>query len=413
MKIKLTQIQSFIFLLFTLLFSSSTHAAQNNPPCQLPPETMQALTNGIWSTPMNTIPPQCHGNYISFTLPPNPNPIHYELSIPHALFEEKFPFDGLAQFYNGSRPLQFTSTNIDYLDFPIQKTVTEPDLWLGLKGRFNIFMISAPGAEIDLTQQKLQLQWPSQTPIVLQIYLGNTEGEFATIRYSNLWNWLSALCRGFESLLSLLHTLLWSNWGLAIIGLAIMIKIALLPLSLFVMKLQRQVSHYQTLLDPKLREIKAHYDGEEAHNRIMAEYKQLGITPFYTLKPMIGVLILVPILVVISNVLGEMPELAGAAFLWIHDLAYPDTLATLPFTVPMLGNTFNLLPFLMALVTFLATILFQNRHAPAATVKKQKYSLYLMVGAFFILFYPFPAALVLFWTINNLLQGIQQQLVKL
>jgi len=68
-----------------------------------------------------------------------------------------------------------------------------------------------------------------------------------------------------------------------------------------------------------------------------------------------------------------------------------------------------LLPLLMTLVTIVSALLFQDRHAPAEELKRQKRNLYLMALAFFVLFYPFPAAMVLYWTLSNALQIVQQQ----
>ena len=56
---------------------------------------------------------------------------------------------------------------------------------------------------------------------------------------------------------------------------------------------------------------------------------------------------------------------------------------------------------------------------PAQTValpsdmKAQKRNLYLMAAGFLILFYPFPAGMVLYWTLSNILQTVQQQFVRL
>ena len=183
-------------------------------------------------------------------------------------------------------------------------------------------------------------------------------------------------------------------------------------LAILTLRLQRDVSRYQSALAPQLAEIKANHDGEEAHNRIMAAYKGLGITPFFTLKPLFASLIQIPILVAIFNALGEMPQLQGAAFLWVDNLAYPDAVGSLPMSVPLLGNTLNLLPFVMTLVTVISTLTFRNPHAPVAEMRRQKRNLLVMSAVFFVLFYPFPAAMVLYWTLANALQLVQQRFVS-
>ena len=176
---------------------------------------------------------------------------------------------------------------------------------------------------------------------------------------------------------------------------------------------QRRVSKVQAQLAPRLADIKANYDGEDAHNRLMAAHKELGVSPFYTLKPMLGSLIQIPILIAVFNAFGEMPQLGGQSFLWIENLAYPDSIGHLPFAIPMFGANISLLPFIMTAVTLFSTIIFSNRHAPEAEVNRQKRNLYFMAGAFFVLFYPFPAAMVLYWTLANILQTIQQQVIRI
>jgi membrane protein insertase Oxa1/YidC/SpoIIIJ len=78
----------------------------------------------------------------------------------------------------------------------------------------------------------------------------------------------------------------------------------------------------------------------------------------------------------------------------------------------MLGSTVSLLPFAMTAITIFSTLIFKNRHALPAELRAQKRNLYLMATGFLILFYPFPAGMVLFWTLANVLQTAQQQLVK-
>ena len=162
-----------------------------------------------------------------------------------------------------------------------------------------------------------------------------------------------------------------------------------------------------------LWEWKANYDGEEAHNHLMGAYKELGVSPFYTLKPMLGSFIQIPILIATFNALGEMPQFVGQSFLWIKDLAHPDAIMQFSFTIPMFGNSLNLLPFLMTIITIYSTIIFQNKHAPELEVKRQKRNLYFMAFAFFVLFYPFPAVMVMYWTLSNILYIIQQRYVKI
>ena len=95
----------------------------------------------------------------------------------------------------------------------------------------------------------------------------------------------------------------------------------------------------------------------------------------------------------------------GASFLWVSDLAVPDRLFSLGVNLPFFGGYFNLLPFVMAFVTVLST--YYASKDPAKN-DLQYGALFSMAGLFFVLFYTFPAAMVLYWTASNFFQLLQQ-----
>lgn len=336
-----------------------------------------------------------------------------------SLVVDDYGFAGLATFYNSVAAVRLDEEGELHLSAELETPgPLGGDEWVGSKGRFEVALVSAPAATVAETADGVLLQF-TEAPPALRLFVGLPRDlvgagfgqNFNTIRYAHLWGWLAALCRFVEWALVGLFGIV-GNWGLAIFVLAVLVRILLLPVGILTQRWQIEVSKNQAVLAPQLAEIKANYDGEEAHNRIMAAHKALGITPFFTLKPLFASLIQIPILVAIFNALGEMPQLNGAQFLWIANLSYPDAVARLPFAIPMLGNTLNLLPFVMTAVSLAATLLHRNAHAPEAEVRRQRRNLYLMTAAFFLLFYPFPAAMVLYWTLANGLQMVQQPLVQ-
>jgi membrane protein insertase Oxa1/YidC/SpoIIIJ len=102
------------------------------------------------------------------------------------------------------------------------------------------------------------------------------------------------------------------------------------------------------------------------------------------------------------DMLAENIALHQAAFVWIDDLAKPDRLAHLPWVLPFFGGWLNLLPFLMTALSSLAAFLQQDSTLTGALQKQQSMRLYAMSAAFFLLFYTFPAGMVLYWTSSNL-----------
>jgi len=322
--------------------------------------------------------------------------------------EEK-EFVGLAMYLNGVKTYIVNEDTVR--EIPDDDKVTlEQDSWLAVVGRFNVFLIQGPGLSAkklgtDIYVYGSQLSDnPSNNPkVVPKHLLSSVSPVLNQLRYQQLWWPFQKLALAAEFILTNIQTHIATNWGVSML-----FKLVMLPFSSMTASLQRRTSQIQAALAPKLLYIKQNYDGEEAHNNLMAAYKELGVSPFYTLKPMLGTLIQIPVLIAVFNALGEMPQLNMQSFLWVKNLAYADAVATLPVVIPGLGGHLNLLPLLMTAVTIISTMTFFNPHISPVEQKKQKRNLYMMAATFFILFYPFPAAMVLFWTINNLLQCVQQ-----
>jgi YidC/Oxa1 family membrane protein insertase len=320
---------------------------------------------------------------------------------------EQRRFYGLAAYYNQVRAVEHSSGDT---------------AWRGWRGRFAAALVMQEDGRVLVRDNTVELTPGNGGDVAMKLGLIESDGrgEFGGItsrdlRYSHLWGWLRALSLILEEVLKSIQKITGSSWGLSVILLSALIKIALIPVSIFVARQQRRVGRIQSALEQPLRDIKASYDGQEAHERIMAAHKELGVSPFYTLKPMLGMLIQVPILIAVFNMLGELPQLSGQAFWWISDLAYPDAVLKFPDSgsgVPLFGSTLNLLPILMTVVTIVSAIIYRDHVAPASETRKQKRNLYFMAIAFFVLFYPFPASMVLYWASANVLQVVQQMLSK-
>mgnify|MGYP006125295289 CR=1 FL=1 len=336
-----------------------------------------------------------------------------------AQIEESHTFFGLASFYNNTNYYVVSSDGLHKISEG-DSVELKSSQWLAVVARFNVGLIHAVGNSVHLDTSKLIIDKPatlsglnSFTSVVNKSELPSIAPELDQIRYAHLWWPLAWLAKVVESLLVSIQSNIVSNWGFTIVIFSILLKFILLPVGIMTVRFQRRVSQVQAQLAPKLSEIKANYDGEEAHNYLIAAHKDLGVSPFYTLKPVLGSFIQIPILIVVFNVLGEMPQFVGQPFLWIGNLAYPDIIGPLPFIIPMLGDTVNPLPFIMTVITLYSTIIFQNRYAPKAEMRRQKRNLYYMATVFFVLFYPFPAVMVLYWAVTNFLHIIQQQFIKI
>jgi YidC/Oxa1 family membrane protein insertase len=300
--------------------------------------------------------------------------------------------------------------------------------WFGIRSRFWTALIRSDAAPliVRLEQQEENLPRVVALPLgnasrlALEFYAGPVESRLlaeadprlAGMLFSILWDPLRMLCFGMLWLLTVLHSLV-GNIGFAIILLSLCVKILMSPLTLIADRLQDSVNKTMAVLQPEIDAIKQSYKGEEAHKKILAVYEQHKVHPMYPVKSLVGFLIQIPVFIAAFEMLGENFALNGASFLWTADLARPDHWLALPWTVPFFGGYLNLFPCLMTGVTILTSWMQIDPALTPTLVRKQRSRLFLMAAAFFLLFYTFPAGMVLYWTANNVLHLLKILLGRL
>ena len=188
------------------------------------------------------------------------------------------------------------------------------------------------------------------------------------------------------------------NYGLVIIIFSIIIKVALHPLTRSSMRSMKRMQ----ALNPKMTEIREKYkdNPEKMNQQIMNLYKEYGVNPASGCLPL---LLQMPILFALYQVFRSAIELRQAAFVgWIHDLSIPDTILSLPFTVPFFGiNQISGLALAMG-----ATMLGQQVLTPADP--RNKSTGYIMSVMMILIFMNLPSGLNLYYFIFNLLAVGQQ-----
>jgi len=291
--------------------------------------------------------------------------------------------------------------------------------WSGFRNRFWTVM-AKPEPALDVTfattiaDPAMVLGPDPEQETRLSIYLGPIEPQalraadpdLEDLMYSGLWFWLRWICQGLYCLLAAIHALL-PYWAAAIVALSVVVSVLMWPLSRIADRLQDQVHRSEAKLAPELAEIKATHRGAEQSERIIALYKKHGVHPLYSLKSLAGVAVVIPVFIGAFDMLAENIWLAGEGLAWIEDLARPDALAALPFTIPFFGGQFNALPFIMTAFSVWASSLHRHDALDAAAMRRQRLNLLLMALAFLALFYTFPAGMVLYWTANNALSVIK------
>jgi YidC/Oxa1 family membrane protein insertase len=228
-------------------------------------------------------------------------------------------------------------------------------------------------------------------------------------RFEGLWGWMQVLCTWLLDVLRWLAGITGS-WGLAIILLAVLVRLVLFPFARRALYEQKRFNEAHQRLEPELKEIKANYRGAEQAERLDDLYRAHKLNPAAGMKPLLLVLVQLPILVALFQILLHAPELRGVGFLGIADLSQADHIAPLGTTLPWFGSYLNLLPFVLAGTLVLGAMFVPGEHDPAAA-RKRLWITSAMALVFFVLFYTFPAGLVIYWIATNLLASAQQVLV--
>jgi YidC/Oxa1 family membrane protein insertase len=145
-------------------------------------------------------------------------------------------------------------------------------------------------------------------------------------------------------------------------------------------------------------------DPKRKNEEMMKLYRTHKVNPLGGCLPM---LVQFPIFIGFFYMLRTSSELRFAEFLWIADLSQPEKLFSWGFSIPILGQYFNLLPFLMGITMF-----YQMRMTPAAGSSEQQAILKFMPVMMVVMLYNFGAGLCLYWTVQNLMTILQQTITN-
>jgi YidC/Oxa1 family membrane protein insertase len=208
------------------------------------------------------------------------------------------------------------------------------------------------------------------------------------LEYSVDYGWLKMVASPLFWLLSLIHGLV-QNWGVAIILLTLLIKAAFYPLSA---KSYRSMAQMRELA-PRLESMKQKFgdDRQKMQQAMMELYKTEKINPMSGCLP---ILIQIPVFISLYWMLLGSIELRHAPFFgWIKDLSAVDP--------------YYILPIIMG-----ASMIIQTKLNPKPTDPIQAKVMTFMPVIFSVFFFFFPAGLVLYWVVNNIISIWQQWYVN-
>jgi len=221
------------------------------------------------------------------------------------------------------------------------------------------------------------------------------------------FGWLYFLTRPFLLMLTFINAHV-GNFGIALMILTVLIKLAMYPLANKSYVSMNQMKQLQ----PEVVKLRERYNDDKMkmNQEMMALYKRNKVNPLAGCLP---ILIQIPVFFALYKVLFVSIEMRHAPFFgWIHDLSAPDptnlfTLFGLLEWAPPSFLHLGVWPILMTI-----SMVVQQKLQPAPTDPVQAKMLGAMPYLFLFLFASFPAGLVIYWTWSNLLSILQQWMIS-
>jgi YidC/Oxa1 family membrane protein insertase len=248
-------------------------------------------------------------------------------------------------------------------------------------------------AVIGFTGETINLNPGESAQLSSILYLGPKDqdtlatiarGLDLTVDYGFLW----MISQPLFWLLQFIHGLV-GNWGYAIIIITVIVKGGMYPLT----KKQYESMAKMRALKPKMDALKERYgdDRQKMQQGMMELYKKDKVNPMGGCFPL---LLQMPIFLALYWVLLESVELRHADFIfWITDLSVKDPYYVLP------------------ILTGVSMYLLQKLQPMTMTDPMQQKIMQFMPVAMSLFFFIFPAGLVLYWLISNIITLIQAKFI--
>ena len=240
----------------------------------------------------------------------------------------------------------------------------------------------------------LEVIKPGQSKsVAATFYAGPQEEKKLEALYPGLelvkdYGWLTILAKPLFWLLHKLNNIL-GNWGWSIVTLVVLLKAAFYWLNAHAYQSMAKMK----AINPKIMEMRERLkdNPQQMQMEMMKIYREEKVNPMGGCVP---IALQIPVFIALYWVLLSTVEIRNAPWVgWIHDLSTPDP--------------YFILPLVMTLTTLLQTAL-----NPAPPDPMQAKMMWIMPLAFSVMFFFFPAGLVLYWITNNVLSIAQQWVIN-
>jgi YidC/Oxa1 family membrane protein insertase len=252
----------------------------------------------------------------------------------------------------------------------------------------------ARGPQAGTLHTALRIPFDRQLDARFQLFVGPKQLDLlqaygreldTAIDYGAVANFFAFFARMLLWIMRQAHSVV-HNWGVAIILLTLLVKLALYPLTAKSMQSMNEMRKLQ----PEIEKLKAKYgnDREKMNVAVMQLYQQHKVNPLGGCLPL---LLQMPIFFALYAALLTSVELYRERFLWIHDLTRYDPLYVLPLAMGV------------------SQFAMQKLSPQPADNTQAKVLLYFMPIFFTLIMFKLPAGLALYILANNLISMAQQQ----
>ena len=248
----------------------------------------------------------------------------------------------------------------------------------------------------DYNKKKNELLDIGELPICTEISI--VEGGYETL-------WTSVFVKPLAWVIVNIGKLLWSNYGLAIIVVTILIKLILFPVTMKSLKQSENMQKAQ----PKISKIEKKYANKtDQESMMMKSNEMMAVYKEFNINPMSGCLmsfLQIPLFFAFYEALNRLPILFEGKFLGLH-------MGMTPLAAAGEGHWYYLiLPILVGVVTYFSFKM-NNNNMNGDQAKQMKMMFNIMIVMIFVTSFSMSTAIIIYWVTNSILAVIQNLLVK-